>query len=145
MIRKKRRGVGHAAARTRRTESTFTGERHDPVVPAGLAPNTAKAVAEDPALEEAAELVLHEARVPRAEALARIGEEGLEVLPDDAMEHGEFRAAARVAGLAAGASPHVIQLATNSAVYGWLPFPGTPSESNGRDPRSWSPVVTVTS
>jgi hypothetical protein len=96
-----RRRVGHAPAGAGGTEaSALAREGDEALAAAGVAAHAQEAVGRDAAVEEAPELALDEAR-DAAVLLARPGEEGLEVVGDDPVEHGLFGTAREVSALAA--------------------------------------------
>ena len=88
-----RSGVGHPAAATGRAEAApLAREGHEAIVAAVVAVQAKKAVGEDAAAQEGAEIVLDEVR-RGALASPRPGEEGLDLLADDAVQERLLRRA----------------------------------------------------
>jgi hypothetical protein len=85
--------LGHAAAPAARAEAAaFAGERDQPLEGAGAAADAGKAVGQDAAGEEVAELLLYEVRQASAlGALGGLAKKGLEVVADDRVEDDLFR------------------------------------------------------
>ena len=83
-----RRLLGHApAAATGAHRAAFAGQRHEALERTVVAPDPQKAMDEQPAPEEAAELAFDEARqADPVGARRRRGEEGLQVLPHDPVQ-----------------------------------------------------------
>jgi hypothetical protein len=96
VIRKMRRGFHHAPAVARWADaSALARERDQEVVPALPAPRPGKAMGQDAALQIATELPVHMRRHRPVVivALATVGERGLRVSLDAAIEHALARAA----------------------------------------------------
>lgn len=117
--------ICHAPAAARRAEAAaFAGEGDDPVESAAVAMHPHESVGEDPAAQEAPELALDE---PWHRALAGqcLGEKGLELRLDRAVEHALLRSAAGV-GPASTAAVSVRRLGGNGCMDGHAarPLPG---------------------
>ena len=103
------RRSGHALGVARRAgSSALAGKRDEEVVPTGGASGPSEAVGHDPAFEVAPELLLHMFRyaVTHGIGLVGLGDVGLKVLPDDAVERGGLGVAPTIGlGLGAGRRP----------------------------------------
>ena len=93
-----RRLLGHATAAAARADGPrFTGERHEALEPARVAPDAGEAPVERATAEEVPELALDKARHPDAVGGGgRLREEALEVRAHDLVEHGPGRRPWRV-------------------------------------------------
>ena len=83
-----RSNIGHApAGTTRARRARLAGEGHEQVVAARVAVSAHESVGQDAAAQVAAKLLLHVARQRGLVSLAGVGEERLEMVAHDGVEH----------------------------------------------------------